>query len=106
MLMTVGTRYGGLNPMVSSYLWCKIRIPKFLYGSELWQLKMKDYIELEKVQNIIVRIMQGLSPARGFLGLLSIEAEIDKRKLYFLGRLLNMGPGALCCSVLFKRLLR
>ncbi|CAB4004395.1 Hypothetical predicted protein [Paramuricea clavata] len=112
MLMAVGTRYGGLNPMVSSYLWRKIGIPKFLYGSELWQLKMNNYIELEKVQNIMVRIMQGLLPgtsgsaAQGLLGLLSVEAEIDKRKLYFLGRLINMGAGAPCRRVFFIRLLR
>ena len=112
MLMAVGTRYGGLNPTVSSNLWRKIGIPKFLYGSELWQLKMNNYIELEKVQNIMVRIMQGLLPgtsgsaARGLLGLLSVEAEIDKRKLYFLGRLINMGAGAPCRRVFFIRLLR
>ncbi|CAB4026160.1 Hypothetical predicted protein, partial [Paramuricea clavata] len=112
MLMAVGTRYGGLNPMVSSNLWRKIGILKFLYGSELWQLKMNNYIELEKVQNIMVRIMQGLLPgtsgsaARGLLGLLSVEAEIDKRKLYFLGRLINMGAGAPCRRVFFIRLLR
>jgi hypothetical protein len=112
MVMAVGTRYGGLNPTISSNLWRKIGIPKFLYGSELWQLKMKDYIELEKVQNIMVRIMQGLLPAtsgsaaRGLLGLLSIEAEIEKRKLYFLGRLLNMGAGAPCSRVFFIRLFR
>jgi hypothetical protein len=112
MLMAAGTREGGLNPMVSSSLWRKIGIPKFLYGSELWQLKMKDYIVLEKVQNIMVRIMQGLLPgtsgsaARGLLGLLSIEAVIDKQKLYFLGRLVNMGAGAPCRRVFFIRLLR
>ena len=45
--------------MVSSNLWRKISIPKFSYGSELWQLKIKDYIELDNVQDIMIRIMQG-----------------------------------------------
>lgn len=112
MLMNVGARYGGLNPVVSSKLWRRIGIPKLLYGSELWPLKYKDFTELEKVQNITVRIMQGLLPgtsgsaARGLLGLLSIEAEIDKRKLYFLGRLINMSPGAPCRRIFFIRLIR
>ena len=48
-------------------------------------------VEVEKVQNITVRITQGLLPgtscsaARGLLGLLSMEVEIEKRKLHFLG---------------------
>jgi hypothetical protein len=32
-LMSLGARYGGLNPIVASYLWKRIGIPKFLYGS-------------------------------------------------------------------------
>ena len=35
------------------------------------------------------------SAARGLLGMLSIEAEIDRRKLYFLGRLINISAGVL-----------
>jgi hypothetical protein len=56
--------------------------------------------------------MQGLLPgtsgsaARGLLGMLSIEAEIDRRKLYFLGRLINISAGVLCRRVLFIRLAR
>jgi hypothetical protein len=51
---------------------------------------------------IMLRIMQGLLPgtsgsaARGLLGILSIEAEIDKRKLR---RLINIGAGVLCRRV-------
>ena len=60
----------------------------------------------------MLRIMQGLLPgtsgsaARGLLGMLSIEAEIDRRKLYFLGRLINISAGVLCRRVLFIRLAR
>jgi hypothetical protein len=111
-LMSLGSRYGGLNPIIASYLWKRIGIPKFLYGSELWKLSKDDLIELERVQNIMLRIMQGLLPgtsgsaARGLLGMLSIEAEIDRRKLYFLGRLINISAGVLCRRVLFIRLAR
>ena len=46
--------------------------------------------------------MQGFLPgtsgsaSREFLDLLLIEAEIDKRKLYFLGRLILMSYGPEC----------
>ena len=38
--------------------------------------------------------------------MLPIEVEIDKRKLYFLGRLINIGAGVVCRRVLFIRLAR
>ena len=37
-LMSHESRYGGLNPITASYLWKQFCIPKFLYGSELWEL--------------------------------------------------------------------
>ena len=111
-LMSLGSWYGELNPITASYLWKQISIPKFLYGSELWELSKTDIIELERVQNIMLRIMQGLFPgtsgsaARGLLGMLPIKFEIDKRKLYFLERLINIGAGVVCRRVLFIRLVR
>ena len=66
------------------------------------QLNRNDISELEKVQNIVVRIMHGLLPgtsgsvSRGLLGLLAIEAEIDKHKLCFLRRFSLMGHGIPC----------
>ena len=66
------------------------------------QLNRNDISELEKVQNIMVRIMQGFLPGTsgsvsgGLLGLLAIEAEIDKRKLYFLRRFILMSHGIPC----------
>ena len=112
VLMKMGARYGGLNPIISVELWKRIGIPKMLYGCELWQLNRHDIVELEKVQNITVRIMQGLLPgisgsaARGLLDLLSIEAEVDKRKLYFLGRLISMNHGVPCRRIFLMRLIR
>ena len=40
-LMSLGSRYCGLNPITASYLKKQIGIPKFLYGSELWKLSKK-----------------------------------------------------------------
>ena len=74
------------------------------------ELSKTDIIELERVQNIVLRIIQSLLPgtsgsaARGLL--LPIEVEIDKRELYFLGRLINVGAGVVCRRVFFIRLAR
>ena len=79
--------FAELNPVIAADLWKRIGIPKILYGCELWHLNRHAVSELEKVQNITVRIMQGFLPgtsgsaSRGLLGLLSVEAETDKRKL-------------------------
>ena len=105
-------RYGGLNPVIAADLWKRIGIPKMLYGCELWHLNRHAVSELEKVQNITVHIMQGFLPgtsasaSRGLLGLLSIEAEIDKRKLYFLGRLMLMSYGIPCRKIFLVTLIR
>ena len=79
--MRMGARYGGLNPVTAAGLWRRIGIPRMIYGCELWQLNRHDILELEKVQNIMVRIMQGFLPgtsgstSRGLLGLLTIEVK-------------------------------
>ena len=73
-----------------------------LYGFEIWHLKRYAVSELEKVQNITVLVMQRFlsgtsgSASRRILDLLSIEAETDKRKLYFLGRVILMSYGIPC----------
>ena len=82
-LTSIGARFGGINPSISTDLWKLVGIPKLLYGSEIWQLNNYQFTLLEKVQDIIIRIMQGLLPeisgstALGLLDLVSIEVEID-----------------------------
>ena len=112
VLVRMGARYGGLNPVTAAGLWRRIGIPRMVYGCELWQINSHDISELEKVQNITLRIMQGFLPgtsgsaSRGLLGLLTIEAEIDRRKLYFLGRLILMSYGIACRRIFLVRLTR
>lgn len=54
-------------------------IANMLHVCELWQLNQQDIVEIEKVQKIMVRIIQGLLPgtsgftARGLLGVFSIK---------------------------------
>ena len=66
-----------------------------LYGAELTTLNRMKLLKLEKVQNTFLRVCLGLlggmsgSAARGFVGLWSIDGEMDKRKLLFFRRLLH-----------------
>ena len=34
VIMRMGARYGGLNPVIAADLWKRIGIPKMLYGCE------------------------------------------------------------------------
>ena len=93
--MNVGCRFNGINPLLAIKLWKRIALPKMLYGAELWTLNGMKLSKLEKVQNTFLRVCLGLlggtsgSAARGFVGLWSIETEIDKRKLLFFRRLIH-----------------
>lgn len=55
--------------------------------------------ELQKLQNVMARIMQignSGNAVCGMLGLLSVEVTVGQRKLYLFGKLLNMSLGTLC----------
>ena len=94
-IMKAGGRELGLNPLVSLKLWKVIALPSMLYGCELWRLSGKGIKRLEKAQNMMLRIMQGLMPGssgsacREMLGIWDNLSEIDKRKLFFLRMLIN-----------------
>jgi hypothetical protein len=111
-LASVGCRSGGINPATASKLWKRVVLPKMLYGSELWQLDRGKCLMLEKCQNIFVRVTEGLLPgtsgsaARGLLGLWSIEGEIEKTKLSFLGRLINSSHDLAQRKLLMVRIIR
>jgi hypothetical protein len=61
-IMKLGGKSFGLNPLVSLKLWKSITLPSMLYGCELWRISKKEIKRLEKAQNMLVRIMQGLLP--------------------------------------------
>ena len=111
-LASVGCRFGGINPITASKLWKRVVLPKMLYGSELWQLDKGKCLMLEKCQNVFVRVTEGLLPgtsgsaARGLLGLWSIEGEIEKKKLSFLGRLVNSSDNLAQVKLLMVRIIR
>ena len=94
-IIRTGGRHLGINPLISLKLWRTIGMEKLLYGCELWRLNGMLTKQLEKVQNQIIRIIQGFLPGtsgtacRGLLGIWNIKAEIDKQKLYLLGRIIR-----------------
>lgn len=111
-LASIGCRSGGLNPKVSARLWKVIALPHMLYGCELWYLKAQQFKDLEKVLNVFCRAVQSLIPgssgsaARGLLGLHSIKAEICKRKLYLLGRIINSDSSLAYRKLFMRRLIK
>lgn len=111
-LARIGCRPGALNPKVSAKLWKSIALPYMLYGCELWYLNGQQSRDLEKVLNMFCRVAQSLLPgssgsaARGLLGLHSITTEINKRKLYFLSRIINSDTCLAHRKLFVRRLIR
>ncbi|CAB4039066.1 Hypothetical predicted protein [Paramuricea clavata] len=111
-LANLGCRFNGMSPLVATKLWAQIALPKMLYGAELWTLDREKLSKLEKVQNIFLRVCLGLlsgtsgSAARRLLGLWTVGAEIDKRKLLFLRRLICASEDCVHCRVFMIRLNR
>jgi hypothetical protein len=66
-----------------------------LYGCELWLLNKAKCVMLEKCQNVFLRVTEGFLPgtsgsaARVFWSLWTVEGVIEKKKLEFLGRIIN-----------------
>ena len=68
--------------------------------------------QMEKVQNQIIRIIQGFLPGtsgtacRGLLGIWDISTEIDKRKLYLLERIIRSSDGGTHKRIFKRRFIR
>ena len=73
-IIRTGGRHLGINSLIPLKLWTTIGMEKLLYGCEFWRLNGVLKEQLEKMQNHIIRIIQGLLPrtsgtaCRGFLG--------------------------------------
>ena len=96
-LIKDGLHKNGLNPLTSAKIYNSIVLPRALFGSELLQsLSNRDRMSLEKSHRLCLKQMQGLqSRSRtdivlGLLGILPIEAEIEKKKLSFFGQLCRL----------------
>ena len=72
-------------------------IPTITYGCELWSnLTMNNWTEINKIQRFIVKKIQGFNPyvrsdmCESMLGLYNLMAEVNRRKLLFLGKLCTL----------------
>ena len=111
-LAKLGCKAGEVNPKLAAHLWKTVALPHILYGCELWYLKNQHIKGLERVLNVFCRVTQGLIPgssgsaARGLLGLHSIKAEIGKRKLYLLGRIINSSSSLAYRKLFIRKLIK
>lgn len=99
------------HPKTLVSIYKKVILPSVLFGCELWNnLKSKDWNILNRFQHFIAKDIQNFSKStrsaicESMLGLQPIQSEIDKRKLYFLGKLCNMETNLLPKRVFTVRL--
>jgi hypothetical protein len=99
----------GLNPVISRKLWIIFILPRLLYGTELWVLSKPLLQKLEHFQRVKLRQIQDLPPNTancvtiGLIGVLPIEAEIDKRVLS-LFRNLAANQGSVEANIALRQL--
>lgn len=100
-----------LNPLTLTKLYKSIVIPSALYGCETWsQMTTSDILEIDKLQHYYVKKIQYLpNQTRSYmceslLGLPKLSYEIDKRKLYFLQKLIVMPESTITKQIFLRRL--
>ena len=98
----------GVNPLVLASLVRKISFSTLLYGSELWHNMTKsDYNKIEALQRMSAKLIQQFPKrtrtdmALSMLGWTTLQADIDKRKLYLFQKLCT-APTNLHCRKLFN----
>ena len=107
----IGVRPSGLNPVISIDLYKKVVIPTFTYGCELWNtLKIQDILEIQKLQHLIVKKIQGFNMyvrsdmCESMVGLYRLTAEIDRRKMLFLHKLCTLLSKSLTKQIFLYKL--
>ena len=96
-IVNCGIFEGGLHPLTAKHLYETIVLPRALYGCELWSNLLDSEINtLEIAHRFCLKIIQSIPRLSrtdivlSSLGMLPIEAEIDKRKLVFFGQLCRL----------------
>ena len=111
-LINSGVHEDGFHPLTSKHLYQTIVLPKALYGCELWNnLKQEHIDKLETAHRFCLKYMQSLPKdtrtiiALSCVGAVSIETEIDRRKLIFFGQLCNLSPDLRVKEIFVYRLI-
>ncbi len=110
-MVGLGVKPAGLNPLTSTKLYKKIIVPTTLYGCELWNdVTQSDINTITRHQHKIVKKIQGF-PVRtrsdiceSMLGLQRLSAEIDKRKLVFLHKIMSLQSTSVSRNIFFRKL--
>ena len=96
-LVNCGVYKNGIHPLSSKILYKSIVLPKALYGCEFWNnLSSTDILCLERAHRFCIKFMQHLPVntrteiSMSMIAINSIESEVDRRKLTFLGQLCNL----------------
>ena len=111
-LVNSGIHQDGLNPLTSKRIYNSVVLPKALYGCELWSNLNKNHImSLEHAHRFCIKFMQSIPKftstdvSLAMIGMYPIEAEIDYKKLIFLGQLCHLPGGFRAKEIFTHRLI-
>ena len=107
----LGLRPEVLNPLTSVRLYMTVIIPILLHGCELWNnMSGNDSVKFSQLQHFITKKIQGFhvrarsDMVKSMLGLNRITALVDKRKLMFLFKILNLDNSSICKKIFLRKL--
>ena len=110
-MVDLGLRPEVFNPLTSVRLYITVIIPSLLYGCELWNnMSRTDPVKLSQLQHFITKKIQGFhvrarsDMVESALGLNRITALVDKRKLMFLFKILNLDNSSICKQIFLRKL--
>ncbi|MES9884793.1 MAG: reverse transcriptase family protein, partial [Sedimenticola sp.] len=110
-LSSVGVHQNGLNPRVSIKLYKSVVMSTLTYGCEVWNdLGNQDYHELNTLQHMCIKRIQNFKKltrsdmCESMLGMQSITAEVDRRKLLFLQKLCDSHSSTISSNIFHYKL--
>ena len=111
-MIGLGVHPLGLNPITSANLYKRIVLPSVLYGSELWNnMTQSDINSINRFQHFIVKLIQGFNVrtrsdiCESMLGLYRLSAEVEKRKLMFVHKILLMSHDSITQKLFIRKYL-
>jgi hypothetical protein len=107
----IGAHPKGLSPLTAAKLYKNIVLPRALYGCELWCNISKPEMNLiERSHRMCIKCIQQFPKrtatviALSMMGVTSIEGQINRKKLIFLGRLCRLNSKYASKRVFLMRL--
>ena len=110
-MLGIGSRTGGISPIVGSKIYWTAVIPSMLYGVEVAALSSSAIDKLEQQHRLFAKRLQCISPntpnpiAYATLGWTSIRSYITKRTLHFIHSMLLCDSSSVYRVVCIDRLI-